>query len=76
MPHSGYTNEMTRDAARGLVRGWPSAGRTGVLSAFVREGKVVTAEESGDGVAVRLGTRNRRDFNAIVSEFGIGVHEA
>jgi hypothetical protein len=76
MPHTGYTDEMPHAAARRLVRGWPSAGRSGVHSAFVRPGQVVTVEESGGGVVVRLGTRSRRDFEALVSEFGVGVHEA
>jgi hypothetical protein len=76
MPHTGYTDEMPHDAARRLVRGWPSAGRSGVHAAFVRPGQVVTVEEWGGGVVVRLGTRTRRDFDAVVSEFGVGVHAA
>ncbi|MBA4192089.1 MAG: hypothetical protein C0467_29270 [Planctomycetaceae bacterium] len=76
MPHTGYTDEMPHAAARRLVRGWPSAGRSGVHSAFVRTGQVVTVEVSGSGVVVRLGTRNRREFEALVSGFGVGVHQA
>ncbi|MBA4190760.1 MAG: hypothetical protein C0467_22470 [Planctomycetaceae bacterium] len=76
MPHSGYTDEMPHATARRLVRGWPSAGRSGVHSAFARPGQVVTVEEAGSGVVVRLGTRSRRDFDALVSEFGVGVHAA
>ncbi|MFM8496539.1 MAG: hypothetical protein ACKOEM_13595, partial [Planctomycetia bacterium] len=76
MPHTWYMDEMSHAAARRLVRGWPSAGRSGVHSAFARPGQVVTVEESGRGVVVRLGTRSRRDFDALVSEFGVGVHAA
>lgn len=76
MAHTGYTDEMDPAAARRLVRGWSSAGRSGVHTAFVRGGQVVTVEESGGGVVVRLGTRSRRDFDSLVSEFGVGVHEA
>lgn len=76
MPHIGYTDEMPHAAARRLVRGWPPAGRSGVHSAFVRPGQVVTVEESSSGVVARLGTRSRRDFEALVSKFGVGVHEA
>lgn len=75
MPHTGYTDEMPHATARRLVRGWPSAGRSAVHSAFVRGRRVVSIEESGSGVVVRLGTRSRRDFDALVSEFGIAVHK-
>jgi hypothetical protein len=74
MPHTGYTDELPHAAARRLVRGWPSAGRSGVHSAFARPGQVVTVEEAGGGVVVRLGTRSRRDYETLVAGFGIGVH--
>ena len=76
MPHTGYTDEMPCADGSRIVRGWPSAGRSGVHSAFARPGQVVTVEESGSGVVVRLGTRSRRDFETLVSEFGVGIHEA
>jgi hypothetical protein len=75
MPHTGCTDQMPHPTARRLVRGWPSAGRSGVHSAFVRRGQVVTVEESASGVVVQLGTRSRRDFDSLVSEFGVGVHK-
>ncbi len=52
------------------------ATRSGVHSAFVRPGQVITVEESGSGVVVQLGTRSRRNFTALVSEFGVGIHKA
>ena len=58
------------------MRGWPSAGRSGVHSAFARPGQVVTVEEAGSGVVVRLGTRSCREFEALASGFGVGVHQA
>ena len=76
LPHTGYSDQMARAAARRLVRGWPSAGRSGVHSAFVRRRQVVSIEDSGAGVVVRLGTRTRQDFDALVSEFGIAIHRA
>lgn len=76
MPHTGDTDEMPHADARRLVRGWPPAGRGGVHSAFARPGQVVTVEEAGRGALIRLGTRSLRDFDAVVSGFGIGVHQA
>jgi|SRR5262245_10588188 len=75
MPHTGCTDELPHAAARRLVRGWRSAGRSGVHSAFIRNGHVVTVEQSGRGVVIQLGTHSRRDFDTLVSEFGVGVHE-
>ncbi len=75
MPHTGYSDEIDHEDARRLVRSWPSAGRSAVHSAFVRGGQVVCLEEFGGGVMVRLGTRSRKDFDALVSEFGIGIHQ-
>jgi hypothetical protein len=76
MPYTGCSDVMDPVAARRLVRGWPSAGRSGVHAAFARAGQVVCIEDCGEGVMVRLRTRSRRDFDALVSEFGIAVHEA
>jgi hypothetical protein len=76
MPYTGYSDVMDPAAARRLVRGWPSAGRSGVHAAFARAGQVVCIEDCGGGVMVRLGTRSRRDFNTLVSEFGVAVHQA
>jgi len=41
----------------------------------VRGGQVVTVEESGSGVVVKIGTRTRRGFDSLVSQFGIGVRK-
>ncbi|QEL13321.1 hypothetical protein [Limnoglobus roseus] len=75
MPHAGYSDQMDAVVARRLMRGWPLAGRSGVHSAFVRNGQVVCVEESGAGVMMSLGTRSSKDFKALVSELGIGIHE-
>jgi hypothetical protein len=76
LPHTGYSQPMDRAAARRLVRGWSSRGRSGVHAAFVRDGRVVTVEESGGGrVVVQVGTRSRREFDALVADFGIAIHK-
>lgn len=76
MPHRGYTDDMPAVAARRLVRGWPTAGRSAMHSAYVRDGQVVSIEDSVGGVVLRLGTRSRREFDALVAEFGVTIHEA
>lgn len=79
LPHKGYSDEMPAAAARRLVKGWASAGRCDVHSAYVRDGLVVTIERYeeryDDGVQVRVGSRNRRQYDALVSEFGIAIHQ-
>lgn len=75
MPFRGYSEEMSALEARRLVKGWPSAGRSGVHTAFERRGQIVCIEDSGAGVVVRLGTRSSKEFKALVSEFGIALHE-
>jgi hypothetical protein len=76
MPYTGYSDQMPPRDARRLVRGWQSTGRSAVHSAYTRGGQVVCIEDSGGGVIVRLGARSRRDFDAVVSEFGGAVHKA
>ncbi|OWK38064.1 hypothetical protein FRUB_07184 [Fimbriiglobus ruber] len=76
MPHMGYTDQLPHVTARRMVRGWPPVGRSSVHSAYIRDGQVVCIEESGGDAVVRIGTRNRRDFDTLVSEFAVGVHEA
>jgi hypothetical protein len=76
MPYMGYSEQMAPRDAQHLVRGWQSAGRSAVHSAYLRGGQVVCIEDAGSGVVVRLGARSRRDFDAVVSEFGGVVHVA
>jgi hypothetical protein len=76
LPHVGYSERIKPDTARQLTEGWPLAGRIGELSAFARKGQVLCVLLEGKSALVQFGTRNRREFQALVSELGIPIHEA
>jgi hypothetical protein len=76
LPHIGYSDRLSRAAARRMTRGWSAAGRMGGLSAYAREGRVVCILDEGDSALVHVGSRSRRDFRALESELGLAVHEA
>jgi hypothetical protein len=76
LSHIGYSDRLKLATTRQLIRGWPSAGRMGGLSAFVRDGWVLCILNEGASALAQVGARSRRGFEALVSELGVAVHEA
>jgi hypothetical protein len=76
LPNIGYSDPLSPAVARRLTRGWSPAGRIIDLTAFVKDGRVLCVLSEGKAVLLHVGARSRRDFQAMVSEFGVAVHEA
>jgi hypothetical protein len=75
LPHIGYCERIKAAAARPLLKRWPFVGRMSELSAFARSGQVACLLIDGKSALVQIGTRSRRDFQALVSELGVAVRE-
>jgi hypothetical protein len=76
MRYIGYSNWVEPKAWAPSLKEWSLAGRIRGLSAFVRSGRVVCAETDDASVLLHVGARNKRDFQALRSEIGVGIHEA
>jgi hypothetical protein len=76
LPHTGYSDPLAPAAARRLMRGWSPAGRLADLTAFVRDGRVACLIKEGGSVLLHVGARSRRDFQALVADLRVAVHEA
>ncbi len=75
LPHVGYSRPMGSVVARQCMRGWPSAGRIGTLSAFARDGRVVCVDNEGATAQLYMGARSRRALHALTVELGVAVDE-
>lgn len=76
LPYIGYSDSLSPVVAGRLTRGWSPAGRMIDLTAFVRDGRVICALREGKSVLLHVGSRSRQDFQKMVSEFGVVIHEA
>jgi hypothetical protein len=76
VPHRGYAEYLEPAAARRLMRGWSVVGRMGELTAFVQSGRVACLLDEGRWALLEVAARSRRDFQALVVELGVVVHEA
>jgi hypothetical protein len=75
VPHIGYSDPLGQAAARRLTRGWSPAGHMAGLSAFVRDGRVACLLKEDKSALLHVGARSRRDFQALVAELGVAIHE-
>ena len=75
LPNIGYSEPLAPAIVRRLTRGCSPAGRMIDLTAFVKDGRVICVVRDGKSDLLHIGSRNRRDFHAMVSEFGVVVHE-
>jgi hypothetical protein len=76
LPYIGYSNPIDFAAARRLARNWPRVGHLGGLSAYVRAGQVMCVFDERAFCLLHIGARSHRDFQALVKELGVPVHEA
>jgi hypothetical protein len=76
LPNFGYSDPLASSVARRLTIGWSPAGRIIDLTAFVKTGRVLCAIREGKSVLLHVASRSRRDFQAMVSGFGVTIHEA
>jgi hypothetical protein len=74
-PYMGWSNPIDLATVRRLSRKWSLVGRIKELSAFLGDGSVVCVLKEGTSATLHVASSNRRRFQALKSETGLGIHE-